>query len=133
MFYKRSFESLGSLREEHKLFTVRELHIYELLKTLINILRGECKIASLSNLLSGQDQENLSGSRSKRISTRKNSCVKNCLYTRLRRLLNLVLIIEPMFVDKVKNLKENEIRKLSHNFLDNFILENEQLTEAIFS
>ena len=123
IFYKRSFESLGSLREEHKLFTVRELHIYELFKTL----------ASLSNLLSGQDLKNLSGSLSKRISTRKNSCVKNCLYTRLRRLLNLVLIIEPMFVDKVKNLKENEIRKLSHNFLDNFILENEQLTEAIFS
>ena len=106
IFYKRSFESLGSLREEHKLFTVRELHIYELFKTLINILRGECKIASLSNLLSGQDLENLSGSRSKRISTSKNSCVKNCLYTRLRRLLNLVLIIEPMFVDKVKNLKK---------------------------
>ena len=38
-----------------------------------------------------------------------------------------------MFVDKVKNLKENQIRKLSHNFLDNFIMENEQLTEAIFS
>ena len=133
IFYKRSFESLGSLREEHKLFSVRELHIFELFKTLIIILRGECKIASLSNLLSGQDLENLSGSRSKRISTSKNSCVKNCLYTRLRRLLNLVLIIEPMFVDKVKNLKENEIRKLSHNFFDNFILENEQLTEAVFS
>ena len=133
IFYKRSFESLGSLREEHKLFTVRELHIYELFKTLINILWGECKIASLSNLLSGQDLENLSSSRSKKISTSKNSCVKHCLYTRLRRLLNLVLIIEPMFIDKVKNLKENEIRKLSHNFLDNFILENEQLTEAIFS
>ena len=47
----------------------------------------------------------------------------------LRRLLNLVLIIEPLFVDKLKNLKENEISKLAHNFLD---LENEQLTEAIF-
>ena len=58
---------------------------------------------------------------------------ENCLYTRLWRLLNLVLIIEPMFADKVKNLKENELRKLAHNFLDNFILENEQLTEAIFS
>ena len=65
IFYKKSFESLGSLREEHKLFTVRELHIFELFKTLIIILRGECKIASLSNLLSGQDLENLSGSRSK--------------------------------------------------------------------
>ena len=129
IFYERSFESLGSLREEYKLYTVRELHIYELFKTLINILRGECKIASLSNLLSGQDLENLSSSRSKRISTSKRSCVKYCLHTRLRRLLNLVLIIEPMFVDKVKNLKENEIRKLS----DNFILKNEQLTEAIFS
>ena len=32
-------------------------------------------------------------------------------------------------VNKLKNLKENEISKLAHNFLD---LENEQLTEAIF-
>ena len=34
---------------------------------------------------------------------------------------------------KKENLKENDIRKLAHNFLDNFVLENEQLTEAIFS
>ena len=38
-----------------------------------------------------------------------------------------------MFVDKVKNIKENEIWKIAHNFLGKFILENEQLTEAIFS
>ena len=38
-----------------------------------------------------------------------------------------------MFVDKIKNLNENEIRNVAHNFSDNFILENEQLTEAIFS
>ena len=38
-----------------------------------------------------------------------------------------------MIVDKVKNLKEIEIRKLAPNFLDNFILENEQLTDTIFS
>ena len=63
-FYKRSFESLGSLRE-NKLNTVRELQIYEFFKTLINRLRGECKIGSLSELLSGQDLENLSSSRSK--------------------------------------------------------------------
>ena len=131
-FYKRSFQSLGSLREEYKLYTVRDLHIYQLFKTLINIFRGECKIASFSNFLSGQDPENLSSSRSKRISTSKRSCLKNCLYTRLRGLLNLVLIIEPMFVDS-KNLKENEIRKLAHKFLDNFILEKEQLTKAICS
>ena len=130
--YKRNFKSLGSLREENKLFTVKELHIYELFKTPINILRGECKIGSLSNLLSGQDLANLSSSWSKKISTSKRSCVKNYLYARLRRLLNLVLILEPMFVDRVKkNLKENEIRKLAHNFLDNYILENEQLTEAV--
>ena len=34
---------------------------------------------------------------------------------------------------KKENLKENDIQKLAHNFLDNFVLENEQLTEAIFS
>ena len=130
-FYKRSFESLGSLREEYKLYTVRDLHICQLFKTLINILRCECKIAPFSNLLSAQDLENLSSRRSKRISTSKRACVKNCLYTRLRRLLNLVLTIEPMFVDS-KNLK-NEIRKFAHKFLDNFILEKEQLTKAICS
>ena len=127
--YKRNFQSLGSLIDETKLYTVKELHIYELFKTPINILRGKCKIGSLSKLLSGQDLENLSSSRSKKISTIKSSCVKNILYTMLRRLLNLVLIIEPIIVDKLKNLKENEISKLAHNFLD---LENEQLTEAIF-
>ena len=132
-FYKRSFESLGSLREEIKLYTVKELHIYELFKTLINISPFECKISSLSKLFSDQDLENLSSSRSKKISTSKRLCVKKCLYTRLGRLLNLVLIIERMFLDKVKNIKEYEIRKLTHNFLDNFILENEQLTDAIFS
>ena len=132
IFYKRSFESPGSLREEYKLYTVRELHMYELFKTLINILRCECKIATLSNLMTIQDLENLSRSRSQ-ISTSKRSCVKNCLCTRLRRLLNLVLIIEPVFVDKVKNLKEKEIRKLAHNLLDNFILENETLMAAIFN
>ena len=71
IFYKRSFESLVSLREENKLYSFYELHIYELFKTLINIFRGECKIASLSKFLSGQDLENLSSSRSKKISTSK--------------------------------------------------------------
>ena len=118
IFYKRGFESLGSLKEENKLYTVRELHIYELLKSLISILRGECKIGSLSKLLNGQYLENFSSSRSKKIWTSKRSRVKKCLHTRLRRFLNLVLIIEPMFVDKVTKLKENEIRKLAHNFLD---------------
>ena len=57
-------------------------------------------------------------SRSKKITTIKRSCVDNCLCTRLGRLLNPVLIIEPIFVDKVKNLKENKIRNLANNFLD---------------
>ena len=34
---------------------------------------------------------------------------------------------------QTKNLKENEIRKLAQNLLDNFILENETLMAAIFS
>ena len=94
---------------------------------------GICKFGSLTELLSGQDLENFSSSRSKKILISKRSCVKNRLYTRFRRLINLVLIIEQMFVDKVNFLKEKEIRKLAHSFLDNSKLENEQITEAIVS
>ena len=50
IFYRQKFDSIGYLRDENKLYAVKEMHAFELFKALVCVLRQERKIGTLLEL-----------------------------------------------------------------------------------
>ena len=57
MFQKRKTESTLQNRENYKLHSIKDLHIFELFKKLTEILRLECEINSLTFLITKKERE----------------------------------------------------------------------------
>ena len=51
IFNKRTFNSVSDLRRKFNLFSAKELHLYEVLKLLIIMLRDECVVTHVKSFL----------------------------------------------------------------------------------
>ena len=78
-------------------------HLYEVLKLLIKMLRGECVVRPVKTFLNDNELNRVNKRRKKTMSLecggRKN--VTNRFMFKVRKMLNLLVFLEPSFVNTV--------------------------------
>ena len=63
IFFKKKFESTTKIREENNIYSTQELHIYELLKLLIKVIRKECNVEQLKKAIAEKELIEIDGMR----------------------------------------------------------------------
>ena len=94
IFNKPKSSSTGLERESNHICSIRVMHLFELLKKLAEILRAECHINCLKNIITRKEIETLQAKRiqSKRLKTANKSSglSPKRLGKRIRKLLNFI-------------------------------------------
>ena len=131
--FKRKYDSVKEEREKSKIYSAQELHCYEILKLLINIIRGNCTNNLLLNWFNSIKTQENSNRRSKAsILIGKKSKHKFALSVRLSKCLTVVRNYFPKIMTEGKNFTRVEANKFCHTFLENYILVNEEIVKNIF-
>ena len=63
IFYKPKSTSTGLERESNRIYSIRVMQLFELLKKLVEILRAECHFDSLKNVITRKEIETLQAKR----------------------------------------------------------------------
>ena len=71
LFGVKKFNSINNIRQKHRLISIREQHVYELMKCLSKIKRNEQHNTELNDVISKDEIEIITND-SKRIKTIKN-------------------------------------------------------------
>ena len=130
IFNRRTFNSVSDLWREFNLFLAKELHLYEGLKLLIKMLRDECVVSHVKSFKNDNELNRVNKSRKTTMSldcgNRKN--VTNRLKFKVRKMLNLLVFIEPSFVNTVLKMSNQQIKNFCHIFLRNYIIDNQDFS-----
>ena len=106
IFNKRKFNSVSDLRRKFNLFLAKELHLYEVLKLLIKMLRDECVVSHVKSYLNDNELNRVKKRRKTTMcldcGDRKN--VTNRLRFKVRKMLNLLVFLEPFLPYVFKKL-----------------------------
>ena len=99
IFFQKKFESTTKIREENNIYSTQELHIYELLKLLIKMIRKECNVKQLKKAIAEKELIEIDGMRKTKKQLKvSNPKLSNCSITvRLRKLCNCLLVLDPTF------------------------------------
>ena len=131
--FKRKPDSVVRTRELNQIPLATELHVYELFKLFIKLIRGQSSVNILENCFSDYELAKLRTGRNKSISIIKHDYSKNCIITRVRKLANIFARSHENFIENVESMnKVSEINSFAHNVLENFIIGNNDLIKAIF-
>ena len=124
IFNKHKSTSTGLERESNHIYSIRVMHLFELLKELAEILRADCHIDCLKNVITRKEIETLQAKRiqSKQLETENNSSglSPKRLRVRIRKLLNFILNFYPNFVLEVQHLSARERKQFLSSFRDIF-------------
>ena len=116
--FKRTNESIKELRQKRKIYFVRELLIYELLKLLCKVLRKECISAIV---LEAKTEKNLHTILNKRVLARQipvqpKGNQKTFVKVRIIKLFNFVLRYYPNFVTKTQSCTQYQLQNSTMSF-----------------
>ena len=133
IFYKKKFESVQTEIDKHKLYSAKELHVYELFKCYLRILKQTIKNPVLQKTFTIDEIERLESGRNKSISCNKNRFAGNGIQIRIRKLANLIARADINVISEVKNISSKlQLNGYVHSFLDNFIFGNAALVDRIY-
>ena len=127
LFSAKRFQIIGELQCKHKLFSVKELHIYELIKLLSRILRYEHPSKFLNNSFPELIEENIQISerthlvKTKYLQTKQRN---KSLINRLRRLYNVLTKMAESIIQKLCSFSAQYLANFLHGFRDSFIIDN---------
>ena len=130
---KRTFNSVSELRRKFNLFLAKELHLYEVLKLLIKMLRDECVVSHFKSFLNDNELNRINKEEKKMCldcGDRKN--VTNRLRFKVRKMLNLLGFLEPSFVNTVLKMTNQQIKLFCQMFLRNYIIDNQDFSSCFF-
>ena len=131
IFNKPKSTSTGLERESNHIYSIRVMHLFELLKKLAKILRAECHIDCLKNVITRKEIETLQAKRnqSKQLETANKSSglSPKSIGVRIRKLLNFILKFCPNFVLEVQHLSARELKQFLSSFRDNFFVNKLEL------
>ena len=130
-----AFSHLNNLKIKKKRFyTVKELHIYELLKLLSKIPKKNRRSDFINNYINHFETFKIRTQRLKAqifvMDCNKHS--KFSLRTRIRKLFMCMSYFSSDFSNFVKNAGHTEKESFNHKFLDSSILGNEKLNSEIY-
>ena len=131
--FKTKYESIRDFREKNRMYLASELHTYELFKLLLKIFKNQCEVEALKNCFTDKDRSVLCNGRNKTIHFNKTTFSNHCLQKRVRKLANCVTKFDPFFFNNLEKINsKNDINRLSHNFLDCYILGNSDIVSSIY-
>ena len=136
LFGIKKFNSINNIRQKHRLLSIRELHVYELMKCLSKIIRNEQHNTELNDVISKDEIEVITND-SKRIKTIKSRSKgtkqeSKILKWRLRKLFNVLVKWDVSIVLKIVQCKSKQLPHLLHDLKDNYICDNEELIKAFW-
>ena len=115
IFNKPKSTSTCLERESNHIYSIRLMHLFELVKKLAEILRAECHTDCLKNVISRKQIKTLQAKRiqSKQFKTANKSSglSPKILGGRIRKLLNFILKFYPNFDLKVQHLSAKELKQ----------------------
>ena len=127
---------LSEIRQNFKIFSVFELHVYELLKQLVkNISMSEAK--NIKTRIISDNELNAVLSTEHRIKKSKTinkntTHVRKSITERVRNLFNIIARLDFSFIQEIVNLKTEGTECFLHMFRDNYILLNKELLNAFW-
>ena len=91
--FKRRNESIEELRQKHKIYFVKELHIYELLKLLCKVLRKECISAIVQEAVTEKNLNTILNKRilARQIPVQSKGNKQTSVNVRIKKFFNFVL------------------------------------------
>ena len=129
IFNKPKSTSTGMERESNHIYSIRVMHPFELLKKIAEILRAECHIDCLKNVITRKEIQTLQPKRiqSKQLKTANKSSglSPKRLGVRIRKLLHFKILSQ--FCFKVQHLSARELKKFLSSLRDNFFVDNLEL------
>ena len=120
LFSAKRFQSIDELRWKHKLFSVKELHIYELIKLLSRILCHEHPSKLLNNSFPELIEENI------QINERTHLVKTKYLQTKQRNksLIYSLTKMDESIIQKLCSFSAQDLANFLHCFRDSFIIDN---------
>ena len=125
---------MSDLRRKFNLFLAKEPHLYEVLKLLIKTLRDECVVTHVKSFLNDNELNRVN---KRRKTTMCLDCgdpknVTNRLRFKVRKLLSLLVFLEPSFVNTVLKMTNQQINIFAICFLRNHIIDNQDFSSYFF-
>ena len=136
IFKKKKKESTLQNREKYEMYSINDLHIFELFKKLTEILRSECQINSLKILIAKKEIESIESKRTSSPQLKSTNAVSGLspkrLRVKIRKLLNFILKFNPNFISEVEILSKKELKRYQYSFRDNYIRNNQQIVSLLY-
>ena len=116
--FKKKFDSITSKRKELLLYNVSELHLYEILKMAIKIIRKECEIPVLKNCISREELLKIANARnsSRKLCLFKDKFENFSLQQKIRKMVNCLLNFFPNFVNFIFDLSKRQVKDFVTSF-----------------
>ena len=127
--FKKKCDSITSKRKKLLLYNVSELHLYEILKMAIKIIRKECEIQVLKKCISREELLKIANARnsSRKLCLFKNKFETFSLQPKIRKMVNCLLIFFPNFVNFIFDRSKRQVKDFCHKFLDLYFIEKDEL------
>ena len=135
IFRLKSFQEVRSIRQRHKIASIFELHVYELLKLMAKIIRNEHPCSFVNNFISPEELNKalFSNNRIKCLPSIVKATANNKkrLALRVRNIFNIFVKFDPNIIHEILTVKENKLNELLHQIRDNYVIDSD-LFNSVF-
>ena len=130
-FCLRKFNSLQEIKEKYKICYIRELHIYELLKLLTQIIRRTHSSQVINDIITEEElREVLDDNHTRKKLRSLEKLTKNNkkkIKNRVRILFNSIIKFDSNIIRNLLTCETKNLNSLLHNYRDIYICNNKDL------
>ena len=130
-FCLRKFNSLQEIKEKYKICYIRELHIYELLKLLTQIIRRTHSSQVINDIITEEElREVLDDNHTRKKLRSLEKLTKNNkkkIKNRVRILFNSIIKFDSNIIRNLLTCETKKLNSLLHNYRDIYICNNKDL------
>ena len=119
-------DSITEIMHDNKIYTVRELFTYEILKLTRKTIRKECQVDTLRYSITEQELNVIFLKRktNQKLAINRNKLNRGSITPKIRKMFNFVIYFFPTWVNFLKGASRFQLNSFNHKFLDNYILGN---------
>ena len=137
IFRLKRFQEVRTIRQRNKIASIFELHVYELLKLMANIIRNEHPCSFVNNFISPKELNKalFSNNRIKCLPSIVKATANNKkrLALRVRNIFNIFVKFDPNIIHEIlfTKVNENKLNELLHQIRDNYVIDSD-LFNSVF-
>ena len=134
IYFRRKYDSIAKEREINFIYNAAELHVYELLKLCIRLIRDQNNIKVIQDIY-----VKMVAKTNKKVRKCKNILnfdkrlhEKHSIGLRLGVMLTMIVNLYPNILSEAKSFSHHQTNRFCHFFLDSYILGNQEIVNLIF-